>query len=114
MGAIIFFGIVGIALIIFISHIIATKFERVAFMKGYTKGAHAYAMCLLFGVVGYLYVISLPNLNANENSKENKESSNPDANVKRYKCTLCDESIVKGTKACPRCHQPIDWTDYDN
>ena len=39
----------------------AQAFEQIAFAKGYGKELNVYMMCLFLGVVGYLYVIALPN-----------------------------------------------------
>ena len=46
---------------IIIRHIIAKKFEQIAFTKGYGNEIHSYAMCLWLGTIGCLYVIALPN-----------------------------------------------------
>ena len=65
--------IVFIILIIclIINYIIAKKFERIAFDKGYDESIHSCAMCFWLGVVGYLYVIALPDLNLHNNVNEN-------------------------------------------
>ena len=42
-------------------HIIAKKFEQIAFAKGYGTEIHSYAMCFWLGILGGLYVIALPN-----------------------------------------------------
>lgn len=57
----IFFVILLIALPIVINVIVAKKFEQIAIWKGYTD-VHAFAMCFWLGIVGYLYVIALPNI----------------------------------------------------
>ncbi len=55
--------LVLILLAIFVSYKVAKKFEQIAFAKGQTKEAHAFEMCFFLGIVGYLYVIALPNAN---------------------------------------------------
>ena len=45
-----------------IQYIIAKKFEEIAFKKGYDQSIHSFAMCFWLGIVGYLYVIALPDL----------------------------------------------------
>lgn len=57
----IYLGII-IALI-YLNYKIAKKFEQIAFAKGQTKAVHAFEMCFWLGIVGYLYVIALPNAN---------------------------------------------------
>ena len=58
-----------IAALIFINYIVAKKFEKIVFDKGYGKELKAFHMCFWLGIVGYLYVIALPNKNAG-NAKE--------------------------------------------
>ena len=41
--------------------VIAKKFEEIVFTKGYGTEIKAYYMCFWLGIVGYLYVIALPN-----------------------------------------------------
>lgn len=52
-----------LAIAIFVNYKVARKFEQIAFAKGQTKDAHAFEMCFFLGIVGYLYVIALPNAN---------------------------------------------------
>ena len=60
---------------ILIDYIVAKKFEEIATMKGHTN-VSAFAMCFWLGIVGYLYVIALPNLTNNEKeTQKNEESS---------------------------------------
>ena len=56
-----FLGIGIIVAIAYIMHKIAKAFEEIVFAKGYGTELHAYYMCLFLGIVGYLYVIALPN-----------------------------------------------------
>ena len=43
-----------------INAVVASKFEDIAFQKGYDSSIHSWAMCFWLGIVGYLYVIALP------------------------------------------------------
>ena len=59
-----FIFIISLALIIgglYLNHRIAKKFEEIVFAKGYGTELKAYYMCFWLGLVGYLYVIALPN-----------------------------------------------------
>lgn len=56
------FIIVAVVLALWIQSIIATKFEEIAIQKGYDKTRSVFIMCFLLGLVGYLYVIALPDL----------------------------------------------------
>ena len=49
-------------LFLYLNFTIASKFESIASMKGYGKEIHSFAMCFWLGIVGYLYVIALPDL----------------------------------------------------
>ena len=109
-----------IAVGLLINYVVATKFEKIAFQKGYDSSIHSLAMCFWLGIVGYLYVIALPNLNNHANVNEdnaNEDTSKEDhkeniskekydqclAKAERYKDTFFDrdlrisvyESIVK-------------------
>ena len=55
--------LIPIVISILINFVVAVKFEDIAFKKGYDKSIHSFAMCFWLGIVGYLYVIALPNLN---------------------------------------------------
>ena len=58
------FFIIPIAVIclgLYINHKIAKAFEQIVFAKGYGTELNAYYMCFWLGIVGYLYVIALPN-----------------------------------------------------
>ena len=46
---------------IFVNYVIAIKFTEIASAKGHGKEVHAFAMCFWLGIIGYLYVIALPN-----------------------------------------------------
>ena len=63
-----------LAALIFLNYTIAKKFEEIVFDKGYGKELKAFHMCFWLGIVGYLYVIALPNKNvgnARETTAEN-------------------------------------------
>ena len=49
-----------------INVIIASNMEIAAEKKGYGKEAYAFAMCFWLGIVGYLYVVALPDLKQHE------------------------------------------------
>lgn len=49
---------------------IAYKMVCVSTMKGYEETAQIFILCFLFTVVGYLYVIALPDLSASEQRDE--------------------------------------------
>ena len=57
--------LVILAGVIYLNHIIAKKFEEIVFEKGYGTELNAYHMCFWLGVIGYLYVIALPNKKLN-------------------------------------------------
>ena len=58
---------IPIAIALIINCVVAKKFEEIAFQKGYDESIHSFAMCFWLGIVGYLYVIALPNLNNHYN-----------------------------------------------
>ena len=69
--------LIPIAVALFINYVVAKKFEEIAFKKGHDNSIHSFAMCFWLGIVGYLYVIALPNLN----NHYNIHSNNTDKNV---------------------------------
>lgn len=58
---------IAIAIALIINYVFAKKFEEIAFQKGYDESIHSFAMCFWFGILGYLYVIALPDLNNHYN-----------------------------------------------
>ena len=60
IGTIIYLAIIAVAL--YINYLVAKKFESIAFEKGYTVEKHTFAMCFWLGIIGYIYVLALPNL----------------------------------------------------
>ena len=74
----IFVAIVLVIVAIVVNYKVARKFERIAFQKGYDTSMHCFAMCFFLGIVGYLYVIALPNLRSNisvDNIDSKKDSN---------------------------------------
>ena len=46
--------------ILIVNGILAKQMADVAAMKGYGKEIHAWAWCFCLGIMGYIYVLSLP------------------------------------------------------
>lgn len=61
--------VAAVFVLLVINIVIAQKFDDVAKLKGYDEKIHSYAMCFWLGIIGYLYVIALPDLN-NHKMKE--------------------------------------------
>ena len=61
MEFLVFLGIAIFVALVFVNHKIAKAFEQIVFAKGYGTELKAYYMCFWLGIVGYLYVIALPN-----------------------------------------------------
>ena len=99
-----------IILYLVIAYIVAKKFEQIAIEKGYPN-VHAFAMCFWLGIVGYLYVIALPNkkqLSPTPSHRPPKaETASSGATV--YRCPRCNEMLYQGVDTCPNCHQGIYW-----
>lgn len=68
--------LIPIVVVLFINYIVAKKFEKIAFQKGYDDSIHSFAMCFWLGLIGYLYVIALPNLNNNYNIHSDSTDEN--------------------------------------
>ena len=90
-----------VLLALLINYIVSRKFEEIAFLKGYDESAHSFAMCFWLGVVGWIYVLGLPNKTAvnvvitderyvpsNAGCMENGNVSATDPNLKG-KCAIC-------------------------
>lgn len=67
MGWIITITIIAYFIIGFISGKIM---ETVAALKGYGTEAHAFIVCLFFGIIGCIYVAALPNIIQQEQNKK--------------------------------------------
>lgn len=52
--------VIGIIIVMIINLLVAQKGEYVAELKGYGKEAKAFSMCFWFGILGFVYVASLP------------------------------------------------------
>ena len=62
-----------VAAAIYINYVIANKFRKVAIDKGHDAGElHVFAMCFWLGIIGYLYVIALPDRRYNNSHKGNE------------------------------------------
>ena len=61
MEFLIFVGFAALAALVYLNHKIAKSFEQIVFAKGYGTELNAYYMCFWLGIIGYLYVIALPN-----------------------------------------------------
>ena len=117
MDGIVIGWLIGVGIILYIQWVIAKKFEKIAFQKGYNEEIHSFAMCFWLGLIGYLYVIALPDLtisraNINdENEKTSKELSckKEEVNIQSYICPKCKEIVPGGIEACPVCHQQFLW-----
>ncbi len=63
---------------------LAKQMANVAAMKGYGKEIHAWAWCFWLGIIGYIYILSLPDkvtqlqnqqiIELLKNQKENKKN----------------------------------------
>lgn len=70
MGFLVFLYIVIIAAMLYVGYIVAKQFEKIANQKGYGEEKHTLAMCFWLGIVGYLYVIALPDMNFEKRLQE--------------------------------------------
>ena len=67
-----------------INAVIASKFNDIAYMKGYGPEMHCFAMCFWLGILGCLYVIALPDRGARDiqnNTTITTNNSNPITNA---------------------------------
>ncbi len=53
-------GVLIIGALVTLWCVIAARMSFVAKQKGYAKGAHAFALSFLFGIVGWIYAAALP------------------------------------------------------
>lgn len=55
------------SLLLYVKVVVALKFKLISIQKGYdNKNLHVFTMCFFLGIVGYLYVIALPDLKKEE------------------------------------------------
>ena len=116
--------LIVIAIILSIQYVVAKKFEAIAFQKGYDESIHSCAMCFWLGIVGYLYVIALPNLNIssiNNNSEDIKHITQSDSenvektdktkvtNYNRYECHKIVITNKNGSGHCFMCRESNDF-----
>lgn len=116
MGGLIFLYVTVAVILLTIQYIVAKKFEEIAFQKGYDESIHSCAMCFWLGIVGYIYVVALPNLNNSLNGDSVILKSNNETNsakkvekVQQYECPKCREILPFGIDKCPVCGQVFDW-----
>ena len=57
------FIVFGIFAVLIIDFVIARQFEKAAVMKGHPENSVAFWLCFFTGIIGYIYVASLPDLN---------------------------------------------------
>ncbi len=99
--------IIGVPL--FISYLVAKKFEKIAFQKGYNESIHSFAMCFWLGIVGYLYVIALPDLKNKADATVYAGAKIPEEANTVYQCPTCKNAISYGINQCPSCGQIFEW-----
>ena len=110
-------GLLILVVIILIQYMVAKKFEISAFQKGYDEEINSFSMCFFLGIVGYLYVIALPDLNANKTAEEREKLINErkalnsavESSEKIYRCPQCNAIVIYGSECCPRCGKKIKW-----
>lgn len=56
--------VVVLIVLLVINFIGASYMKDAAYAKGYDDSAHAFATCFWLGIIGYLYVIALPDIEA--------------------------------------------------
>ena len=108
-------AVLGLAILI--QFIVAKKFEKIAFQKGYDVRVHSFAMCFWLGIIGYLYVIALPNLTVYHNpAQERMNTANApiteeQPQVQAYKCPKCKVMVQYGVNFCPNCRHVFHWKE---
>ena len=107
MDGIIMFYLIGIGIGLFIEYFVAKKFEEIAFGKGYDENEHTFAMCFWLGIIGYLYVIALPDI-SQKNVTAASSAQSLGAEI-HYVCPNCNENVTNKNQSCPRCGQRFDW-----
>ena len=121
MEGLIFAYIVIIIVFLIIQYVVAKKFEKIAFQKGYDEEIHSFAMCFWLGIIGMLYVIALPDktsghvksaprVKAARRDEEPSEEPEPIVEPVAFFCPVCNAPITHGMEKCPSCRQPFDWS----
>ena len=95
MGLVIFIYIIILAVVLVINHYIANQFYNNAVLKGHNERKY-YWICFLLGLVGYLLVISLPDLLARP-MRESRPFNNYETIDDEEKQTEKKEEVVKET-----------------
>ena len=81
-----FLYLLGIVIALIIDYVIAKKFEEIAEMKGH-EGRTYFWFTFIFGVVGMLMVIALPEVLIEEAPKQSIIKPKDTAGVGEWKCT---------------------------
>ena len=81
-----FLYLLGIVIVLIIDYVIAKKFEEIAEMKGHEGGTYFW-FTFIFGVVGMLMVIALPEVLIEEAPKQSIIKPKDTAGVGEWKCT---------------------------
>ena len=91
-----------------INAIVASKFQDIAFKKGYDFSIHSFAWCFWLGIMGCLYVIALPDLKNQQILSKNSQPETVEpivftgdmekynkllAMAERYKDTFFDRNL---------------------
>lgn len=92
-----------IPIMLLIDYVIARKFEKIAFDKGYDESIHSFAMCFLLGIIGYLYVIALPQQPKNESRSEASAIKNLSPPIEESSQYECDGFSVTGKQSSGYC-----------
>ena len=137
IGFIIFSSLISVILALVINYFVASMFEKIALSKGHDSSTHSFAMCFWLGIIGYLYVIALPDLKLRGNIAANaggvakaKAEAKVEAKVeakrsamdkiapsvsgaapsaKIYRCKDCHSIIEYGMAKCPLCGRELNW-----
>ena len=112
-----FLYLLGIVIALIIDYVIAKKFEEIAEMKGH-EGSTYFWFTFMFGVVGMLMVIALPNTKVPPvfNSSEKKDvpitinsaptpkiTTNETHNTSNVQCEAIAVACSDGSIICPKC-----------
>ncbi len=55
-------AIIAIVAMLIVNWLVAKRMEEIVFLKGYGKEIHSFALCFWLGIIGYIYVLALPDL----------------------------------------------------
>ncbi len=92
----------GVLLVVQVA--VAVKFSDIACEKGHGKESHSFAMCFWLGIIGYLYVIALPDRTIVQYRVPKEELKK-----QSYICPYCKKPIPYDVESCPICKKNIDW-----